>query len=567
MPRHFTLPAGIVRWAAFGSGFALLLAASLVSNSGIEAFLGRSPGSLSWGPRLFRLLLYFHAVLLIFAAVKPEKNRPVSAASPIARRTWIVLSALTIIGLALRFYRLNTCLWLDEVLTMLDYGRAPFSQIVSSFPNQNQHMLYSLMAHSAIVSFGESAWTLRLPAVLFGAASIWALYLLGRDVVGDTRALVACGLLTVSYHHVWFSQNARGYSGLLFFTLLSSWFWLKAARDPSRRNCIGYAIAASLGVWVHMTMLFVVAGQAFLTFMPFAFSGGRPVARLRLLGAFALAGTITLQLHALALPEFLRSARNEVSMPSEWTSPLWVIAETARSLHVGFGGSIVLACGALFMAAGWLLLLAKQREFALLSLVPVVLGGGLMVAASHNLWPRFFFFAMGFALLILAYGIFEIPNRVFRIGPPLVRAFGRTAGPVASVLLLTASIATLPRCYALPKQDFTGARDFVESSRKTDETVVTVGLAAHAYRYYAPSWKVIETADQLKQADTGRNNLFLVYTLGTELSAFHPELWREITQQFEAVHSFSGTLGGGEVIVCRRRATLSQFRTQERVQQ
>jgi uncharacterized membrane protein len=47
-------------------------------------------------------------------------------------------------------------------------------------------------------------------------ASIGALYLLGRAVAGPTEALFAAALMTVAYHHVWFSQNARGYSGLLF---------------------------------------------------------------------------------------------------------------------------------------------------------------------------------------------------------------------------------------------------------------------------------------------------------------------------------------------------------------
>ncbi len=554
--RRFALPAGAAGWIAFVIGAVLLCIAAASSSPLLEAFLRRSPNSLSWGPALFRAMLSIHGAVLIALAVTREPEHTRTGISSIDRRTWILLGSLTTVGLALRFYQLNTCLWLDEVLTMLDYGRAPFSRIVTSFPNQNQHMLYSLMAHSAIISFGEHAWTLRLPAVLFGVGSIWALYLFGRRVVGEKQALVACVLMTVSYHHVWFSQNARGYMGLLFFTLVSSWLWLEASRNPSRRNCIGYALATSLGVWVHMTMLFVVMGQVIVTFIPLAFGPGKPASRMRLFGGFVLAGTLMLQFHALALPEFLRSARHEVSMPSEWTSPLWVIGETARSLQVGFGGWVVLLCGGLFVIAGWLMLLAKHRAFALLAVLPATIGGGIMMAASHNLWPRFFFFATGFALLIVIHGIFELPQLVFRLAPPAMQAVGRTAGPVAATLLVAASIVTLPRCYALPKQDFTGARNFVETSKLPGESVITLGLAAHAYRYYAPDWKVVETADELKREDRKSADMFLVYTLGTELKAFHPELWREVDERFEAVHSFPGTLGGGEVVVCRRRAAL-----------
>jgi mannosyltransferase len=234
-------------------------------------------------------------------------------------------------------------------------------------------------------------------------------------------------------------------------------------------------------------------------------------------------------------------------MPSEWTSPFWVIAEVVRSLQVGFGAWIVLACGALFVAGGWLMLLRRQRGFALLAVLPAVVGGGLMLAESHNLWPRFFFFAMGFAMLIVIYGIFEIPRLFVGLAPRTMQAGIRMAGPVASILLITASILTLPRCYAIPKQDFTGARDFVMSSKRPNESVITVGLAAHAFRYYAPSWKVASTPAQLT------DDTYLVYTLGTELKAFHPELWRDVQKQFESVRTFPGTLGGGEVVVCRRR--------------
>ena len=54
-----------------------------------------------------------------------------------------------------------------------------FGADLSTFSEQNQHFLYTLLAHAPSVLFGESAWALRLPAVFFGIGSIWALYALG----------------------------------------------------------------------------------------------------------------------------------------------------------------------------------------------------------------------------------------------------------------------------------------------------------------------------------------------------------------------------------------------------
>src|SRR6185436_4222115 len=143
-------------------------------------------------------------------------------AEPTAKRTspgrgaLLAMAGLSVLAFALRLPGLNSCMWLDEILTMVRFARPPAWQILTTFPDQNQHMLYSLLAHGSISLFGDQVWALRLPSVFFGVASIWALFLLGRKLIGEKQALAASALMTVSYHHIWFSENARGYMGLLF---------------------------------------------------------------------------------------------------------------------------------------------------------------------------------------------------------------------------------------------------------------------------------------------------------------------------------------------------------------
>ncbi|HYK63048.1 MAG TPA: hypothetical protein VEV85_26660 [Bryobacteraceae bacterium] len=79
----------------------------------------------------------------------------------------------------LRIPALNSCLWLDEVLTMARFAKPPLAWIFTRFPDQNQHMLYSLMVHGAVRLFGEQAWSLRLPPSCsvppaFGRCFCWA---------------------------------------------------------------------------------------------------------------------------------------------------------------------------------------------------------------------------------------------------------------------------------------------------------------------------------------------------------------------------------------------------------
>src|SRR5262249_45512128 len=121
---------------------------------------------------------------------------------------------------------------------------------------------FTILAHACFLIFGEGAWALRLPAALFGVASIWALYLFARQVGSTREALFAAALFTFSYHHLWFSQNARGYSGLLFWALLSSWFLVRALREDRPALWLGFAAAAAFGIYTHITMVFVIAGQS-----------------------------------------------------------------------------------------------------------------------------------------------------------------------------------------------------------------------------------------------------------------------------------------------------------------
>ena len=189
--------------------------------------------------------------------------------------------------------------------------------------------------------------------------------------------------------------------------------------------------------------------------------------------------------------------------------------------------------------------------------LPALLGGGSMLALGHNLWPRFFFFAMGFGLLIVIHGAMQLPRLLLsrlEIGGEWGQQWRAKFGYVLVALIVFASITTIPRCYALPKQDFTGARDYVERQRSSGDAVIVVGLAAHAYsEYYAPWWPVAQTPNELATLRQNRDRTYVVYTLPIELRAAHPDLWKTMESEFDTVKVFPGTLGGGEVYVCRDR--------------
>ncbi len=542
--------------SAIAAGALLGCFAALVSSAAIEqAVRGAAAGRLAWGPALFRGLLAAHGVAL--AAVgwrrwrRPSRPRRWSLSPRVSPGLLTVAGLLTAIAAALRFHQLGSQLWYDEVLTLVDSVRLPLGEIVSSFPSQNHHMLYSILARLAFDLFGESAWALRLPAAAFGVLSIWALLALGLKLTGPRNALLAAALMTFSYHHIWFSQNARGYSGLLLFATLATWLWVEACERDEWSWWLGYSAAVFFGLWVQLTMLFVVAGHGLVYLGMLA----RRRASLKAVAAWLAAGSATLQVYALSLPEFLRSAAGEVSIPSAWTNPPWLAGETVRNLAVIPGGIAAVLAGTLVFAVGWWETFRRNAGAALAMTLPVVLCAGAMLALGHNLWPRFFFFAMGFALLFLVEGAMRLAG----LAAGALRRIGRgerlaaRAEALVAVALLAAVAVTARKAYALPKQDFLGAKAYVEQNRRPGDVVVAVGLAAKAYGdYYAPEWRRAQSPAELDELGRTHSRLWLVYTLPVQIQGFLPELWERIQRDFRVVAVFPGTLGGGEVYVCRR---------------
>lgn len=555
---------------ALMAGLGLIAIGMLFSNAVIEHALVSNPArSLSWGPTLFRALLVFHGIALLVVALVSMKSvgrsayssaptLPLDESRSTTWRSWVALSVLTLVALSLRLWHLNTDLWFDELLTLLNFVRLPLGDLVTSLPDQNNHLLFSVLSYASVRLFGESAWAVRLPSVLFGVMSLWALFLLGRRVLGTRQALLACALMTVSYHHIWFSQNARGYMALLFFSLAATWLFLEAVDRQGWIWWLTYSVAIALGMLSHLTMMFVVASHVLvylaMLWLHRSRESNRASFNWRPFIAWVLCVSFTTQFYALALPEFLHVGLHEVSLESEWTSPWWVIAETLRNLRFGFSGLLVVLCGGAMVFYGWLHMLRREWQTAMLLVLPALLAGGSMLASGHNLWPRFFFFTMGFALLIAVHGTMLVPQLVTARLTKFKshETWGLAAGTALACLMIAASAVTVPRNYVHPKQDFTGAREYIESHRGPNDAVVAVGLAGVAYgRYFAPSWSVAQTREELDAARRDKQKVWLVYTLPVEVKAYRPDVWRAIQSEFEVVKVFPGTLGGGEVFVCR----------------
>ncbi len=457
---------------------------------------------------------------------------------------WKWLALLTALAAVLRAIGLDGGLWYDEIRTLLDSVRSPLYQILTVFPSNNQHTFYSVLAHFSIGAFGEHAWSLRLPSVVLGAATVPVLYLFAREFVGRIEALLASLLLTVAYHHVWFSQNARGYSALAFFTVLSSWLLLRGLRRGRASDFVWYAVAASLGVYTHLTMVFLSVSHALLCVLPLGLPGldQEKLRRWRLPAmGFALAATLTLVLYAPLLLDVQQFFVKKPS-PMEVATPKWAALEFLRGLQIGMGTAFgALAGGALFLAGLWSYF--KQSKFVLgMFLLPGAITVAAAVGLRRPIFPRFLFFLAGFALLIVVRGALEIGHKLSR-GPVL------GIGLVAAMAVLSAAALTVD--YRYPKQDFEGAMRFVDAQKGEGEPVLTAGLATYPYKaYYQRTWEGIASLAQLQKSRAQGRRVWVLYTLENYIQLRTPDLMDTLRKDCAVQGVFRGTVGGGDVTVC-----------------
>lgn len=171
----------------------------------------------------------------------------------------LFLFFLILIGFFYRLYGLgeNYSFWTDEnhtaifVRAILERGKPVLANGYST--GVYQWLQYWLGAISAKV-FGLNEFAIRFPPVVFGVLTIWAVYLLGREVYEREIGVVAAVLITFSKIEILWSRQARPYQALQFFYVLGAWFLYRGYRDDKgdrsdRGNLLGFlgcGVAASL---------------------------------------------------------------------------------------------------------------------------------------------------------------------------------------------------------------------------------------------------------------------------------------------------------------------------------
>lgn len=395
------------------------------------------------------------------------------------RLTWHWIVLLLALAALLRFYKLDSQLWLDEVVALVNSYRDPFWKILTT---------------------------------LFGVAGVFMFYKLSCRFSGEGEALLGTALLALSYHHIYFSQDARGYTLYLFLALAAICSMPTRARDD----------------------------------------GPKP---LHLLAMLALITLFILLLYAPIISDSLSYVKGPVYEPtvSQGARAFDLIAELFNGLKSTFSNWPVLTGAALVCTIGGLDFLRQDPVALAVLVVPLIISVaamGVIGAAAH---APYFLLALITAYLLGTRGL-------VLLGRTLLRRFSKSAliRPAMAVGLVAFAALPLRAYYSMSKQDFLGALRQVRAVAGPSDRTMAAGLAAHIYRiYYAPDFPAVKNLSDLMRGEASGRALWVITTFERVEARQRPDLLARLRKDYQLMHLLPASTGDGEMRIYFRLASPS----------
>ncbi len=425
-----------------------------------------------------------------FASLYPQKDE-----------LGFLAALLAIMALAV-IYRLEhvySPLHHDEAYTYVAFGRSLFSAL-TDYHLPNNHVFHSILVWLSTRLFGIQPWAVRLPAFLAGVLLVPATYWLARRLYDRWTALAAAFLVAWFPPLIGYANNARGYTLVALFTVLTLALGDQVRR---RKNLFAWGLISlfsALGLYTVPVMLFPFGVLFVWLFLEYWF---RDVSigpasyhsRMEFLSCWLAAGlgtallTILFYLPILVYTGPDKLFANGFVTPLAWPDLLETLshrfAETWAEWTFRVSWVFIL-----LLIAGWALSLIFHRKISNtripLQLAALVWIAALLLIQRPNAWSKVWVFLQPLMLLWAAGGSFGLLQKVHLPG-----AQRRLLMPVAFGLVLFAGVwqairlvPQLPELWAIkgPEEQ---AVLFVQDQLQEKDLIVVAPTVDAAVWYYS----------------------------------------------------------------------------------
>jgi mannosyltransferase len=166
------------------------------------------------------------------------------------RRELVLMTLITIFGAVLRFNQIGAqSLWFDELLSVTISHLDLRDTLTLS--GAIDPPLYYFLLHFWMHVSTDDGW-IRALSALFSIATIPAIFLLGRRLLGTRVGLIAATICALGPLQLYYAQEARMYALLVFFSTLCIWAYHRAQAIGRVRDWAVWMVLTALAIYSHI---------------------------------------------------------------------------------------------------------------------------------------------------------------------------------------------------------------------------------------------------------------------------------------------------------------------------
>jgi mannosyltransferase len=429
-----------------------------------------------------------------------------------------LLLSLTLIGSILRFYNLGyNSIWLDEASTLNTAVKTiPDIWQFTTAGEFNPPLFY--WAEHVMLFFGNSEVVLRFLPALLGVLTIPLIYLVGKEFVDRNVGIIAAAAFAFSPFLLFYSQEARAYSMMLFFVTFSMFFYFRALKNNDTRDWALFGILSALAFWSHFYAMVIIGAlvlYALYELLPKIKSSPRVVKPLICAGV--IFGLICLPLILVTIQLF---TKRTASAPTFGIQGPGLILATFEQIS---GSEVAMYLLLLLFIAGIVqaFLLDKNKGIFLVTLPVLTFVISNFLSYKIPMQPRY--------LIFLAIVYFIAIALSCKLLLTLMNSRGVVYGFIALMVVINAPM--LVNYYSgFTKEDWRGFSGKLQQlTRPGDFIVVVPGYVSQPLDYYYSNTSdhTIElpayTAVDLKAIQAQKNNNTIFFVVTGDISSANPE--------------------------------------------
>jgi hypothetical protein len=337
----------------------------------------------------------------------------VDAPEPIDHRERVALALIVLVALACRLAALAQPVRYDEAVTWVMFTSQSWRTVLATYPNPNNHVLYSILAKLTSMLAPTEPWALRLPAFIAGVAVVPLTWAVGRRLAGRTTALLGAALAAGSTSLVLYSANARGHTivCVVALELVLVGDRLRTRDDAGR--WVLFSVLGAVGLYaVPVTIYPLGAVALWIALSRLARAEPAPRAVLRTLAPLAAATIGVVLLAGLLYAPILRSSgigaltSNKLALPVTWAHFGRLLPSFVYELVLTWTSPFPWWCApVLFALALWGMRGADRARRVPLALAVVVWCVGVLCLTHRTPFVRFWLSLLPLFLLAAGRGL------------------------------------------------------------------------------------------------------------------------------------------------------------------